>query len=106
MLANIEASEQGESDVTSLSGVPGVDWPKAITNLKNALEISWGGLARRLGVHYDQVTRLRKGERRAGFVMADRVVGLAIEEDVLDNVFEGVARKESPRSRFIVPLPS
>ena len=88
MLAHIEASEQGDPDITSLSGVPGVDWPKAITNLKNALEISWGGLARRLGIHHDQVTRLRNGKRRAGFVMADRIVGLVIEEDLLIRVFD------------------
>jgi len=106
LLANIEASEQGGQELSSLSAVPGVDWAKAVTNLKDALDISWGGLARRLGVHYDQVTRLRRGKRRAGYVMADRIIGLAIEEEILASVFEGIVKKESPRSRFIVPLPS
>ena len=105
MLANTGVKEHAAKSPQPTGLVPGVDWPKAIRALRESLKLSWGGLARRLGVHYDQVSRLRNGKRRAGFIMAGRIIGLAIEEDVLAEVFEGTARKESPRSRFKVPLP-
>lgn len=37
--------------------VPGVDWPKALVNLKAALGLSWRQLASRLEVGEDQISR-------------------------------------------------
>lgn len=106
MLASEGASEQGDAEPTSVTGlVPSVDWSKALLNLKGALRLSWRQLARRLGVGDDQISRLRRGQRRAGFVLADRILGLALAEGVLVAMVEGISRSGSPRPRFGTPLP-
>ena len=67
--------------------------------------LSWLGMGRRLGVRQDQISRLRRGKCRAGFVMADRIVGLAIEEDKLIEVFDEALKLGKHRTRFSSPLP-
>ena len=106
MLASKGASEQDDAHSTVVTGlVPGVDWSKALVNLKGALGLSWRQLAGRLGVGEDQISRLRRGNRRAGFVMADRILGLALEEGVLVELAEGISKSGNPRPRFQSPLP-
>ena len=106
MVASKGASEQGDAEPKAVTGlVPGVDWPKALLNLKRALRLSWRQLASRLGVGEDQVSRLRRGQRRAGFVLADRILGLSLEEGVLVEMTEGISRSGDPRPRFRTPLP-
>ena len=67
--------------------------------------LSWLGIGRRLGVRRDQISRLRRGKCRAGFVMADRILGLAIEEGKLIEVFGDAPKRGKHRIRFSTPLP-
>ena len=97
MDATMDTSDQHPKELADLSEIPGTNWPKALTLLKESLGISWLGMGRRLGVRRDQISRLRRGKCRAGFVMADRIVGLAIREGKLVEVF-GEAQK-SGKSR-------
>ena len=85
--------------------MPGVDWSKALLNLKSTLGLSWRQLASRLGVGEDQISRLRRGHRRAGFVLADRILGLALEESVVVAMAEGICKPGTPRPRFRAALP-
>ena len=106
MLASKGASEQDDAHSSVVTGlVPGVDWSKALVNLKGALGLSWRQLAGRLGVGEDQISRLRRGHRRAGFVLADRILGLALEEGVLTELASGIAKSGNARPRFQAPLP-
>ena len=50
--------------------------------------------------------RLRRCERLAGFIVADRMLWLALEQDVLARMTEGICRSGTPRSRFRTPLHS
>ena len=101
----MDTSDQHLKVLADLVQIPGTDWPKALTLLKESMGLSWLGMGRRLGVRRDQISRLRRGKCRAGFVMADRIVGLAIAEDKLVEVFGDALKQGKHRTRFSTPLP-
>lgn len=105
MHATMDTSDQHPKELADLVRILGTDWPKALTLLKESLGLSWLGMGRRLGVRRDQISRLRRGKCRAGFVMADRIVGLAIEEGKLIEVFGDALKKGKHRTRFNTLLP-
>ena len=88
-----------------LAQVWAVDWPEVLRRLKEELGLSWHGLARRLALDMGHLSRLRRGKQRPGHVSCNRILGLAIQHDVLHKVFYDVAISESTRPRFRVPMP-
>ena len=105
MHATMDTSDQHPKGLADLAQIPSTNWPLALTTLKESMGISWLGMGRRLGVRRDHISRLRTGKCRAGFVMADRIVGLAIEESKLVEAFGEAQKTGKARTRFNTPLP-
>ena len=102
-------SEQADwrtaTTIEELARVWTVDWPEVLRRLKDELAVGWRGLARQLGIDYAHLWRLCRGKQTPGHVSCGRILGLAIQEDVLHKVFYDTAIAGRCRPRFKVDVP-
>ena len=87
-------------------GIPTLDWPKVIGLLHDSTNLSWRRMAAHLGVGEDQISRARRGIHTPGEVLAGRMVAMAVEFGVLEQVFNTETLKGAvPRLRYSIGLP-